>query len=359
MEELIVVSEEKKHAHEIKTNVVREVEEKLALTNEGEKHAHTQHHAHHEQKKHEAHEQQKTEKKEEGFPRIYLYFGLILVALVVVAGIVLLSGPQQPAPPVESEVVAKYGDLVLFDYVVKDEGGKVIDTSVKQVAAGAGLLVEGKSYVPAQAVLQPDASGLVKGVESALVGMREGSEKNVTLSPSEAYGEWKGTRLVTIPRESVISRVQTYEVSALVEMAGIQESELVEGANVTLSGWQATVVERANGTVRVRNNPEQGQSFAIPSAAMGVKISYGDYVSDEKLFVTPLRGTVTEVNESEMKYSLEALNATKYYKQDAKGVVVEARLYSANESSIVLDYNHPLAGKTLAYQLKLVKITTT
>ncbi|MBI5158799.1 FKBP-type peptidyl-prolyl cis-trans isomerase [Candidatus Micrarchaeota archaeon] len=315
-------------------------------------------HAQHAQTKQREDAVQKTEKQEQGFPKIYVYFGLMLVALVAVAGIVLFMDSQKPTPPVVVENVAKYGDGVLFDYVARDAGGKVIDTSIKQVAVDAGVFVEGKTYVPAQAMLQLDASGLVKGVEKALVGMREGEEKNVTLSPGEAYGEWKGTRLVTIPRESTISRVQTYEVSTLVEMAGIPESGMIEGANVTLSGWQATVLEKTNSSVKIKNNPELGQNFSIPSAAMGVKISYGDYVSDEKLFVTPLAGTITEVSENEMKYRLEALEATRYYKQDANGVIVEARLYSSNETSIVLDYNHPLAGKTLAYQLKIVKITS-
>ncbi len=328
---------------------------------ERQPHAHQTRHEHSEHEHHAQHAHH-GQKKEEGFPKVYIYFIAILAALLVVAGVFFVWQQQKPVADggnaTPNAIVVKAGDVVAFDYIVRLEDGKVFDTSIKDVAVASGIFVENRSYAPIGAVLQPGASGLVSGVEKALIGMRVGEEKDVTLSPQEAYGQWAKARTVSIPRESRVSRVQTYDLNTLVELSGIPASSLRVGSKVSLSGWPATVVELTNSTVTIMNNPANGQEFSIPSASMLVKISFGDVVRDEVITFRPLVGTILNVTEDEITYLFDTPNTGKYFITDVSaGVTVEARVLSTNSTNIELDYNHPLAGKTLAFNLKVVNAT--
>ena len=42
--------------------------------------------------------------------------------------------------------------------------------------------------------------------------------------------------------------------------------------------------------------------------------------------------------------------------KDAQGRMVQARVSEVNEQMVVLDYNHPLAGKTLFFDVKILDI---
>jgi FKBP-type peptidyl-prolyl cis-trans isomerase 2 len=47
------------------------------------------------------------------------------------------------------------------------------------------------------------AGQMIKGFDDAVVGMEEGDEKRITISPTEAYGEVNEQAIMTIPRESL------------------------------------------------------------------------------------------------------------------------------------------------------------
>lgn len=73
----------------------------------------------------------------------------------------------------KNDKTAKEGSTVKVHYTGSFEDGKVFDSS------------EGRE--PMQFTL--GESKLIKGFESAVVGMKEGEEKTISLEPKDAYGE--------------------------------------------------------------------------------------------------------------------------------------------------------------------------
>lgn len=84
-------------------------------------------------------------------------------------------------------VEAKNGDTVRVHYVGKFPGGKVFDTSLEKEAIQAGIFQKGRDYKPLTVTL--GAGQVIKGFNDAIVGMKPGEEKTVTLPPEQAYGK--------------------------------------------------------------------------------------------------------------------------------------------------------------------------
>ncbi len=82
---------------------------------------------------------------------------------------------------------AKNGDTVRVHYVGKFPGGKVFDTSLEKEAIRAGIYNKGREYKPLTVTL--GAGQVIKGFNDAIIGMKPGDEKTVTLPPEQAYGK--------------------------------------------------------------------------------------------------------------------------------------------------------------------------
>lgn len=82
----------------------------------------------------------------------------------------------------------KKGDKIKVDYVGTFEDGTVFDSTEKH---GAPLEFE------------VGAGQLIKGFDEAVVGMKVGQEKKITLKPADAYGEPNPQMLKEVPREQL------------------------------------------------------------------------------------------------------------------------------------------------------------
>ncbi len=82
-----------------------------------------------------------------------------------------------------TDKVVEAGDTVKFSFVGKFEDGSVFDTSDKPIAVEIGT---GK---------------LIKGLDKEIMGMKEGQEKKVLVSPDEGYGEENPKLVGVIPSE--------------------------------------------------------------------------------------------------------------------------------------------------------------
>ena len=82
-------------------------------------------------------------------------------------------------------MTAQKGDTVAVDYVGTLDNGTAFDTSIKEEAQKAGLPLR-DSYAPLEFTV--GEGQMIAGFDNAVVGMKVGEEKNVHLTPSEAYG---------------------------------------------------------------------------------------------------------------------------------------------------------------------------
>ncbi len=101
------------------------------------------------------------------------------------------------APATGGENVAvKNGDAVSVDYLGTSEG-KVFDTSIKAEAQKAGLPLR-PSYEPLSFTV--GAGQMIAGFDRAVLGMKVGEEKTVTLPPKDAYGEKSDEMIITVDK---------------------------------------------------------------------------------------------------------------------------------------------------------------
>jgi len=81
----------------------------------------------------------------------------------------------------------KNGDKVKVDYTGTLEDGTVFDTS------------EGKQPLE----FEVGSGQLIKGFDTAVVGMEKGDEKEITLQPAEAYGEPNPQMMQKVPKDKL------------------------------------------------------------------------------------------------------------------------------------------------------------
>ncbi|NLI61856.1 MAG: peptidylprolyl isomerase [Methanosarcinaceae archaeon] len=105
----------------------------------------------------------------------------ILILIAVITFAIFVSGCIEEKPVVEN------GDTIKVEYTGKYTNGTVFDTS------------EGRE--PLEFVA--GAGQMIKGFDNAVIGMKEGEKKTVTIPPEEAYGERNETMILDIPMETV------------------------------------------------------------------------------------------------------------------------------------------------------------
>ena len=82
------------------------------------------------------------------------------------------------------------GSKIKVDYEGSFDDGKVFDSST-----------HGDHSHPLE--IEVGAGKVIKGFDEALVGMELNEEKEIKLSPSEAYGEHDSKKIVKIPRDKL------------------------------------------------------------------------------------------------------------------------------------------------------------
>jgi FKBP-type peptidyl-prolyl cis-trans isomerase SlyD len=148
------------------------------------------------------------------------------------------------------------------------------------------------------------------------------------------------------------------------EAAEISEAEVREGSQVsfeyTLSDETGTVIESNKG-----NQPMSyihGKSQIIPGLEKelsGMKVG-----EEKKIHVKPEEGygpvnpdAFQEVPKD--KLPPEALKVgTTLMAQSAQGQGIPVRVHEIKDTTVIMDFNHPMAGKTLSFDVKVSEIKT-
>ncbi len=84
-------------------------------------------------------------------------------------------------------MAVKEGDFIRLEYTGKvQETGNVFDTTDENVAEEAGIKLDAKTYGAIPIIV--GGGHVLKGLDEALVGMKEGDEKKVDITPEEGFG---------------------------------------------------------------------------------------------------------------------------------------------------------------------------
>lgn len=261
--------------------------------------------------------------------------------LVLFAFAVLLLGcigpvteePEEiPEGPVEPEgPTAYYGDFVSVDYIlyVDDE---VYDTSIEDVARDADLYNPFRKYVPLNFTLELD-SGFINGFVKGIIGMRENETRTFMILPSsDSYGVYNASRAYNVPRYYNMSAFEVVPRSYFEE----RNISIEEGTAFTTDIAQVFVHNVSGDDITIMYVFHQGDEFRYGGFRHVVVASSSDLVYTIMLDV--------EENETYTTTSL------------VDGRLVLARATKVTNDTITFDENHPLAGKTLVYDVTLVDL---
>jgi peptidylprolyl isomerase len=107
---------------------------------------------------------------------------LMAISIMAVISMVFLAGCSGPV-----EKTVKAGDKVSVDYTGTFTNGTVFDTSIEKIAKESGVYNSERDYKPLEFLA--GAGQMIKGFDDAVIGMKIGESKNISIPPSEAYGE--------------------------------------------------------------------------------------------------------------------------------------------------------------------------
>lgn len=135
----------------------------------------------------------------------------------------------------------KAGDTVKVDYIGRLENGKVFDTSIAEVAKKEGIYVNNTSYAPL--TFKAGSGQMIKGFDEAVIGMKVGEEKNVTIPPGEAYGEYDKAKVVSIPLKDMnltetpkVGQVYRNMYGNQFKVIAVNDTQVTVDANHELAG---------------------------------------------------------------------------------------------------------------------------
>jgi FKBP-type peptidyl-prolyl cis-trans isomerase 2 len=121
-------------------------------------------------------------------------------------------------------LTAKNGDKVKIEYTGTLEDGTIFDSS-----ADHGNPLE----------FEVGSGQVIKGFDDAILGMKEGEEKQFSIEPADAYGEHDPTLVQKVPRE--IFPQDTELVPGLLFEAGLPTGEKVPATITDVQGGIVSV----------------------------------------------------------------------------------------------------------------------
>jgi len=121
-------------------------------------------------------------------------------------------------------LTAKNGDKVKIEYTVTLEDGTIFDSS-----ADHGNPLE----------FEVGSGQVIKGFDDAILGMKEGEEKQFSIEPADAYGEHDPTLVQKVPREIFPQDAEL--VPGLLFEAGLPTGEKVPATITDVQGGIVSV----------------------------------------------------------------------------------------------------------------------
>lgn len=304
--------------------------------------------------------EQKEEKEGKGVPRKkgrkWIYAAILIVAFI--GGFFVFSFPLTGFFLAE---VAREGDTVSVSYTGSLEDGTVFDTNIEEVAEEAGI--EKLFFQPLEFTL--GQGQVIAGFEEAVLGMRIGEKKTVTLPPEKGYGDSDPSLIISSPRETTFNRTENISLLStlpadqflsLFGLKGVGEEFVVPS-----TGLHYQVLNASEGIVTAKLLVEVGESFRLPGYAWNSTVSS---LGEEQATLHHGPGETeiqTEFGNTSISYLQDKIIVTTHPQigtiVQVQGSPIPGRIVAVNDENITIDFNQELAGKTLIFEIELLEIT--
>ncbi len=280
---------------------------------------------------------------------------LSLVALIT--SVILFSGC------VSQQKTVKSGDNISVDYVGRTEDGKVFDTSIESVAKQNDIYTAGGKYQPLKFTV--GKGEMIKGFDEGVIGMKVGETKNLTIPPEKGYGPIDPSKISTIP---IIQSIPATTTIPKVTEIPADQFKSIFGSNHTVGDNVNVPKTNINLTVKsIGSNVSLAYNLTVGYEIVQKGIPWNETVTaaDDKNITVKIdlkkndiirlpnafwNSTVVDINETNITLRHETIPDT-----EIPGMFGSVRVHF-NETSITLDQNNKLAGKTLIFEVTLRSI---
>ena len=245
-------------------------------------------------------------------------FAIAFLILFYGGGIYLITGIDEyyAKDEIPGKVMVEKGDTVYVNYTGKLENGTVFDSGNLSFVAGFGQEIFGFF----------DRTVF----DEEITGMENGEEKTITIPREKAFGDFDPGRVITIEKIIILHRFENISAEQYKKGTG---KEPVPGETLIIPDlpWPVRIAAVMNDTLLMDIAPGAGK---IPDI-IGERIVT---LKDNEVILS-------------LKTDIEL----------AKGKIIRteqgnAKISEINETAITLDFNHPLAGKTLILAVKVYDI---
>ncbi len=275
---------------------------------------------------------------------------IVLIAVLMVSAstvvILLYQGGQSEESP--SNMV-EVGQTVSVDYIGKLTDGRVFDTSIYSVAINDAAypkslsftLRSNSSYSPLS--FEVGGGQMISGFDEAVVGMRVGETKTVTLTPDQAYGYMDESELFSFSLTDAVPLLVNYTSDSFANTYGVSAES---GLTVydPIYGWAATVFgydEQAD-KVTVMNAPTVGEEYHI----------YGEGSVGWDVLVTNVDSNANLIT---IHHQLVDEDSDMIEGTDG-GETFFITMVDTLNGTAVRNYNTELLGKTLVFTITVVSL---
>ncbi len=256
----------------------------------------------------------------------------------------------------------KSGDTVSVDYILTTDG-KVVDTTIESVAKENNIYVAGRKYQPLNFTV--GKGEMIKGFDEGVIGMKVGETKTLTVPPEKGYGPIDPRAIHVIPVIQSIPATTTLprvlEIPANQFEAQFGPNHTV-GDNVQIPGTNVNLTVKSLGTnVSLAYNFTVGYKISQTGAPWNETVvsiddknitTRADVKKNDivQLQNAPWNTTVIDVNSTNITLKHNAIPDT-----EIPSMFGSMRVHF-NETSVILDSNPKLAGKTLIFNVTLRSI---
>jgi FKBP-type peptidyl-prolyl cis-trans isomerase 2 len=239
--------------------------------------------------------------------------------------------PDKSAPPDKIIVGEKpeIGDVVRINYIMRADG-LLIDTTYKEIAKKSSdydliefdhhFGFEPLTFILGTVQVNPEFNNVVKD-------MKTGEKKVITL-PSEKtmWGARKSGLIRNMTRFTIIPREESIPTQMFNQSFGT-EPEL--GKEIVLDFWNSTIISVENESIVIRHEPED-KIVGVPGGNITIS------ADDEKVTME----FIPKINQS-------------FRIKDGTLITV----LDMDKTHMIVDYNHPAAGKPLEIEIVLEEIS--
>jgi FKBP-type peptidyl-prolyl cis-trans isomerase 2 len=293
---------------------------------------------------------------------------LVIAGIVIsvgAIGYILYSGTG--APHVKSSRAIAVGDSVELNYIGTLADGRVFDTSLQNVANDNVLYPKSLTFTnrgnssytvfTMTAGAYGTSGGTIKGFALGVIGMHVNETKLIEVLPQDGYAV-DPTMIQTKDIVEEIPATETFSSSDFVTRFGI-EPILMRTVHHFFWGWDALIVYNSSGLVKIKYLPTVGQVVYPYGDPNGASPS-GWPVVVESFDPSASNG----VGKVVIRHVLNATSVYNVKGQDMDGVEFVVSGFNATngtfETSLVdaaKGYNGELAGRTLFFEVTIVKVT--